>query len=169
MIELIALYFLYEKPQSIYGIKKIASDKFAIYFNLSLGSIHPALKRLENSKYVECKTEYSKGGQKKTVYSITEKGKDYFKDLMIAELPSNPTTSENLIKLKTLFIHYLDDEAQKAILLDITKFYDVLKAKMLKQQSKEKFVDKLQKTFLKQNIDELERKINGLKSLLLNY
>ena len=97
MIELLILIVLLDEKSSIYGIKKKIESLFSLFLKTSFGSLYPALKKLEKNGHITVKTQLSSGGQKKSTYSITNKGKEHFKHLMFEELPANPVAANQIV------------------------------------------------------------------------
>lgn len=77
MINKMILGLLAKKDLTVYDIK-IAMDKsISNFYSNSLGSINPAIKKLEQQELIDCKESVEKSRLKKT-YSITPLGmKDY--------------------------------------------------------------------------------------------
>ena len=53
MIEILILYILSKYDSTIYKVRKLIEEKFFMYASPSLGTINPALKRLETLSCVE--------------------------------------------------------------------------------------------------------------------
>ena len=90
MIELLILYELSKKVLTMYGISKEIRAEFSVLTTPSYGTIKPALNRLEKAGCVKSQKTMSLGGRPSTYYSLTEKGKDELKNLLLAQPVENP-------------------------------------------------------------------------------
>ena len=164
MTDLLILFILQKNKSSIYGIKKEIDSKFCNYFSVSLGAIHPGLKRLEDKQLITLSKQISSGGQRKSTYSITEKGTNHFKDLIQAELPNHPSNAEQLINLKLLALDMLDEKSKKIILTDIARHYEKLKIMATAVLNKIE-ISQHHSSILRQEIKTLEFKIERIALL----
>ena len=64
MIEILILYTINKRENTIYGIRKNIIDIFGAFTKPSIGTIHPALKRLMQANAVTLTERYSEGGRK---------------------------------------------------------------------------------------------------------
>lgn len=172
MTELIILSLLLEGNYTIYRIKKQSEKLFSVCLKLSFGTIYPAVKKLELKKLVTLNEKFSDGGQKSSVYSITEEGKLYFRNLMFEELPENPSVAEQLINVKLLLLDKLAKEDHKVIIDSIIRYYEL---KMLIVQNRINFLAKKQNNsiqsnlklkFFEHHLDKISDEVNWLNSLL---
>lgn len=90
MINLLILYELNKTPLTMYGIAKHIKEEFAVLLTPSIGTIQPALKRLESLGYISSQKYMSKGGRPSTCYAINENGKAALIDELLSEMPDNP-------------------------------------------------------------------------------
>jgi len=127
MIELLTLVVLLEEKCTIYKIKQNIENKYGFFLNISFGSIYPAVKRLEENKYISVKKSISSGGQRSSLYSITNSGKDYFVDLMSEELPDNPLIASQLINIKIMSINKINKEQKDSVKKTITNYLELKK------------------------------------------
>lgn len=91
-IDLIVLGMLIEKPQSAYDLQKdVEYHHFDRWSKISTPSIYKKVIQLEKEGYLT--SEMSNCGKfvNKSIYFITEKGKDYFQKLMTDLSETNPT------------------------------------------------------------------------------
>jgi len=122
MTELLILLILQENNCTIYKIRQDILSKYSIFFSVSLGSIYPALKKLEKKKYVNIRKKISQGGQRSSLYSITDEGKKYLNSLMIQDFPDNPCTANQLITIKLMSLSKFDAEIKEIIKRKILKY-----------------------------------------------
>lgn len=110
MIELLILAVLHDKKNTIYKIKKNIDEKCGIFHQVSFGAIYPIIKKLEENKHILAKKSLSKGGQKSSVYSLSNTGKEHFVNLMKDNTPENISSFQYLISIKLLLLSYLNDQ-----------------------------------------------------------
>lgn len=90
MIELLILFELNKKILTMYGISKEIRQDFSVLTTPSYGTIKPALNRLEKLGTMKTQKTMSSGGRPSTYYSITQKGVDYMKELLLSTPQENP-------------------------------------------------------------------------------
>ncbi len=89
-----------------YEIKKLFEDgTFSGVFDASFGSIYPALNRLAEEGFVDCRAEAQDGRPDKKVYSITARGRDYFIRELSSGIAPDHVRSEFMIAM--IFAHLL--------------------------------------------------------------
>jgi len=165
MIELLILVTLIDEKSTIYRIRQNLEKKYGIFLNISFGSIHPAIKKLESKKLVSAKKSISQGGQRSSVYSITSTGKAYFTELMLDELPENPLLAGQLINIKLMSINYLKDEQKNIVKNSIINYLELRKISSKNLISgQDKNFDDLQIKFINYNIGNQSDFINWIKS-----
>lgn len=166
MVELLILYLLQENKNSTYGLKKLAEERFSTFFKFSFGTIHPALKRLKEKGCLLVKTAISTGGQRKTTYSITKDGYEYYQELLLQELPDNPQLAEQIICIRIMAIEALHKDLKKIILTDIKKYYEIAVSQSKTLLANEYVeLDNIQKGWVNTTIKTYEQKIDWLNSL----
>ncbi len=91
-IDLIILGMLIEKPQSAYDLQKdIEYHHFDRWSKISIPSIYKKVIQLEEKGFLTSEVSNSGKLTNKTIYSITETGKDYFQRLMTDLSETSPT------------------------------------------------------------------------------
>src|SRR6266536_3818644 len=78
MLELAILGLLKESSMHGYNLKKRLSETLGSFWQVSYGSLYPALKRLQRRGAVEMTFPMEDVGRRKNVYRITEKGEALF-------------------------------------------------------------------------------------------
>jgi len=126
MIELLVLGILLDGESTIYGLKQKAKSEFSLLTGASFGSIHPAIKRLEKAGFVSAKNTVSKGGQKSSLFKLTNKGKQKFEEIMKEELPETLYSSHQEAGLKIIFLDKINDDNKKTVLQSVKTFYENL-------------------------------------------
>ena len=82
-IDLVILGIVLEKPQSAYDIQKdVEYHHFSRWTKISVPSIYRKVLQMSEKGYLQ--SDIVKGGKfaDKAIYSITDKGRVYFKELM---------------------------------------------------------------------------------------
>lgn len=74
-IDILLLSIVSQKDTYGYEIVKEINAKSNNLYNMSEGTLYPALKRLENKNLVECYWIDLENGSRRKYYRITEKGK----------------------------------------------------------------------------------------------
>src|ERR671937_1126472 len=82
MLELAILGLLKERAMHGYQLKKRLADTLGSFWQVSYGSLYPALKRLQRQGAVEMIFPREDVGRRKNVYRITEKGEQLFAELL---------------------------------------------------------------------------------------
>lgn len=108
-MELVILGFLMIKSLSQYEIKKALTRNLSPYYSASLGSIQSALKRLIKKELILCKMGLDKG-RKKNIYSLTDKGRAEFFNLMQRDFVSSKFDTDMATRL--FFLGLLDNESK---------------------------------------------------------
>ena len=74
MVEILILYILSKYDATIYKIRKLIQERFFMFSKPSLGTINPALKKLEGLSCVEFESKMTDGGMLSKIYKITPFG-----------------------------------------------------------------------------------------------
>lgn len=98
MQDKIILGILQYRDMTSYDVKKAIENSTAFFYNASMGSIHPALKKLEKTVCVTTNSVVENGRAKK-YYTITEKGRETFSDWLNEGLPLGKFKDETLVRL----------------------------------------------------------------------
>lgn len=158
MQDRIVLGFLLNGGKTGYEIKKMMELTTANFFNTSLGSIYPALKKLEKNKMVKLEEKIEKGRLKK-LYTITPKGKKFFREWLTKDPAPFKIRAEALLKI--FFFSYVTEDIRKKH-IDITMERLEIQMRELKdlqdfgrELSKEVNIDFFQMLCLKYGIDFL--------------
>lgn len=169
MIEILILYVLFNREKTIYSIRKEIIELFGTFTKPSLGTIHPALKRLGEKKYVQFSEKMSEGGKKSSYYSITENGKKHFKELFFAETSENPSLFYNQTQARFATMGILSSEYQALFLNKISKKIDLYKFEV-ENKLKNEYInfDFYQKELLKNTLKEINNLKNFSESLKVN-
>lgn len=107
MLEYIILGFLLKNDLTGYDLKLRMAKSTSFFFDASFGSIYPALKRLEEKKFI-ISQEIKDGGKLKNIYHLQKDGENYFKVWL--QKPVEFTKSKNDFLVKLFFYKYLPRE-----------------------------------------------------------
>ena len=97
-IDMVILGLLSHEDLTGYDIKKRIDGAISFFWKGSFGNIYPALKDMETQGLIT-KIDTSVGGREKTIYHITNSGRDALKDWLKEEQVSNELKYETLLKL----------------------------------------------------------------------
>ena len=166
MIEILILYTIHKREKTIYSIQKEISDIFGFFTKPSIGTVHPALKRLLNAKAVSLTERMSEGGKKSSYYFITKKGYDYFKECFFNTSRDNPSLfyTQLLARLSTMGL--LNIEERKQFLIDASKrveLFQIEVEKILNDPYTE--LDYFQSEVMKKTLNEYKSLKDYLKKL----
>lgn len=154
MIEILILYIINNREKTIYSIRKDIIELFGTFTKPSLGTIHPALKRLLAKKCVQVSDRMSDGGKKSSYYSTTEVGKKYFKELFFSDISENPSLFYNQLQSRFATLSMLTREEKNEFLNETTKMIELFKFD-IDNKLKDEFI----------NLDFYQREL--LKKMLL--
>ena len=107
MQDKIILGMLSLHPMSVYELKKNMDKSTSMFYNTSIGSIHPACQKLHATGLVSCKKDESDKRGKK-IFSITPEGNIFYKDWLKSPLGIGKIKDELLLRL--FFFSDSDDE-----------------------------------------------------------
>ena len=98
-IQTIILGFLMYASMTGYELKNMFAISFSFFSGLSFGSIYPALKKMEQQGLISMRMEIQEGAPNKKIYTITEKGRQAFEELLKEPLQLQKTKSAFLSRL----------------------------------------------------------------------
>jgi DNA-binding PadR family transcriptional regulator len=162
IVELIILFTLKTNGFNIYEIKKFIDDKFSLFYKTSFGTLYPALKKLSQKDYLEMEKKMSEGGQRQSVYKITEKGNRYFNELLISD---NSLLSVQFADIFAVIISgkNIDEDVLQKAKENLVKFFELKKIEMLKFLKTANNQDSLVK-YINIYIDNIDEKIRYLNN-----
>jgi DNA-binding PadR family transcriptional regulator len=114
MLELAILGLLKERAMHGYQLKKRLSDTLGGFWQVSYGSLYPALKRLQREEAVEMIFPREQVGRRKNVYRITEKGEALFAELL--ERAGQDASEDSGFTVRFAFFQYLKPETRIRLL-----------------------------------------------------
>jgi DNA-binding PadR family transcriptional regulator len=162
IVELIILFTLKTNDLNIYEIKKFIDDKFFLFYKTSFGTLYPALKKLSQKDYLEMEKKMSEGGQRQSVYKITEKGNQYFNELLISD---NSLLSVQFADIFAVIISgkNIDEDVLHKAKENLVKFFELKKIEMVKFLKTADNQDRLAK-YINIYIDNIDEKIRYLNN-----
>lgn len=114
MLELAILGLLKERAMHGYQLKKRLADTLGSFWQVSYGSLYPALKRLQRGGSVEMVFPKEDVGRRKNVYRITATGEEMFADLL--ERVGQEATEDSGFQVRFAFFRYLKPETRIRLL-----------------------------------------------------
>ena len=116
MIELAILGLLKEHPMHGYQLSRELGESLGGFWRVSYGSLYPSLRRLEKEGAVESvPSDEERGGRRKNVYRVTEKGEKLFFELL-QETPHDNSTEDTRFRVRLAFFKYLPPETRIRLL-----------------------------------------------------
>lgn len=119
MIELLILYSLKDRQRTLYSLRADIIEKFGAFTKPSVGTIHPALKRLLASNVITKRSDFSQGGKKSTYYDVALHWQKKFRDLFFTPLSDNPTNFFTELQTRISVLSLLDDELKQTFVDDV--------------------------------------------------
>src|SRR5437762_152365 len=114
MLELAILGLLKERAMHGYQLKKRLADTLGSFWQVSYGSLYPALRRLQKQEAVEMIFPKEEVGRRKNVYRITQKGEEIFAELL--ERAGQDATTDDAFSVRLAFFKYLKPETRIRLL-----------------------------------------------------
>ena len=114
MLELAILGLLKDRSVHGYQLKKHLADTLGSFWQVSYGSLYPALKRLQRQGAVEMIFPKDEVGRRKNVYRITPKGEELFAELL--EQAGQEASGDNGFSVRLAFFKYLKPESRIRLL-----------------------------------------------------
>ena len=165
MIELLILYVLSERENTMYGVLKKITDVFGSYTKPSFGAIKPGLNRLEKSGFIRSRKAMSDGGKLSGFYSITTQGREELKKLLLEKVSDNPLQFKSTACIKLSCASYLAQDER-------SKLFDSIKNKALEHKfnaentlNKEKSLTFYQRILLDNTIVEYKNFVALIENL----
>lgn len=131
MQENIILGMLSIHPMSVYELKKNMEKSTAMFYNTSIGSIHPACQKLLKLDLVTCQ-EKSEGKRLKKIFSITQQGRAHYQSWLTSPLALGKIKDELLLRL---FFFSDADEKWKQVVEGYLKEIEQMKHLLEKQKA----------------------------------
>jgi DNA-binding PadR family transcriptional regulator len=114
MLELAILGLLKERSMHGYQLKKRLAETLGSFWQVSYGSLYPALRRLQRDGGVEMIFPREDVGRRKNVYRITDQGEALFRELL--DSTGHEATEDNGFSVRFAFFKYLKPETRIRLL-----------------------------------------------------
>ena len=139
VIAIVASFYAVYKP-NVAKAKHLYSE-FSVLTMPSYGTINPALNRLCKSGCLKSQKTMSKGGRPSVYYSITNEGKNKFKELMLTKPVENPIQFLATSRVKIACCSILDKEEQSILYKQLIQKAEVVlsEAKSIIQNNNKTF------------------------------
>ncbi|MNB68719.1 Transcriptional regulator PadR-like family protein [compost metagenome] len=133
----VILGLLCKEPRSGYDIKQHFEQYFSFFFDASYGTIYPTLTKMEGLELITKESIRQEGKPDKNVYTVTEKGKEHFREYL--ERAAEPELLRSDFLMHLYFGDMADPEAMNGIirlaLEEKKRMYDDLEDKYRKLDS----------------------------------
>jgi DNA-binding PadR family transcriptional regulator len=103
------LGLLQNNPHYGYEIKQKFENSLGEVWPISYGQLYPTLRRLTERGYITKRTESGKKAIDKNVYTITDKGKDLFREWFLKIPKKTPSSIKDEFTLLLLFIEDVEE------------------------------------------------------------
>ncbi len=164
MTEILILYILIKYDATIYKIKKLIDEKFFMYMSPSLGTINPALKKLESLSCVEFESKMSDGGMLSKTYKITSFGQKYLKSLISSFEFKNKAHILNNASILICISDILEDEEKKELFQNCLNNLKILKADIISAvENPYNLYNSTQKGVINSNLAAIDRLIEVIQ------
>ncbi|HJP65468.1 MAG TPA: PadR family transcriptional regulator [Actinomycetota bacterium] len=114
MLEMAILGLLKDRAMHGYQLKKHLADTLGSFWQVSYGSLYPALKRLQKQGAVEMIFPKDELGRRKNVYRITPVGEELFAELL--EQAGQEAAEDNGFSVRLTFFKFLKPESRIRLL-----------------------------------------------------
>ena len=148
-----------------YQLKKRLSDTLGPFWQVSYGSLYPALKRLQREGSVEVVFPREEVGRRKNVYRVTETGERLFSELV--EASGAGDNDDNGFRVRLAFFRYLKPETRIG-LLERRKAYLLDRLADIKNRlsSYRERVDTYTLSLMRHGMDSTEHDIEWLDNMI---
>jgi DNA-binding PadR family transcriptional regulator len=165
MLELAILGLLKERAMHGYQLKKRLADTLGSFWQVSYGSLYPALKRLQREGGVEMIFPKEQVGRRKNVYRITTAGEKLFTELL--EQAGRDSAEDSAFQVRLAFFRYLKPETRIRLLERRRAFLET-RWSTLKQslQSYKERIDNYTLSLMNHELAATETDIRWLEDLI---
>ena len=157
MIELLIMYVVREREKTLYAIRKEIIEIFGVYTVPSIGTIHPALKRLVSLGALSLKERMSDGGKKSSYYSLTKSGLETFKKIFFSTTRDNPSLFYTNVQSRIGTMSMLNEEEKVKFVKEVLKKIELYSLE-IESKLKDEFIelDYYQVQMLKRSLSEFK-------------
>ncbi len=148
-----------------YELKKRLSETLGSFWQVSYGSLYPALKRLLREEAVEMTFPKQEVGRRKNVYRLTKKGEQLFAELL--ERAGQEATEDTAFSVRFTFFRYLKPETRIRLLERRREFLESRWSKLKQSlQSYRERIDNYTLSLMDHELDATESDIRWLDELI---
>lgn len=126
MINLLILYELNKSPLTMYGISRQIKSQFSVFLKPSMGTLQPALKKLESNGFVTSQKLMSPGGRPSICYALTDKGKKALNKEILSPLTENPIQFLVTARIRLCCAEVLNQEDYLALIRQLKRKAETL-------------------------------------------
>ena len=158
MSEIVILYILCRYDATIYKISKIMDEMFFAFLKSSLGTVNPAIKKLQNLGCIELEDKMSQGGMSSKLCSITPVGRNHLKNLLLSFDFTNPSLILNNARIAIFCSDVLSNDEKEEFTKNIQNHLILFKGRTL-EALKNPYINlsEAQKKIAEQRADEAQR------------
>jgi DNA-binding PadR family transcriptional regulator len=165
VLEVAILGLLKERAMHGYELKKRLSETLGSFWQVSYGSLYPALKRLLREEAVEMTFPKQEVGRRKNVYRLTKKGEQLFAELL--ERAGQEATEDTAFSVRFAFFRYLKPETRIRLLERRREFLESRWSKLKQSlQSYRERIDNYTLTLMDHELAATESDIRWLDDLI---
>ncbi len=162
------LGLIYEKPLNAYEIIKILNYmNVKWWFNIADSTVYSTLKTLEKKEYITGTTEKVGNMPDRTVYSLSDKGRDEFQDTLRQSILQFDYDT-NIFSIAAFFLNVFTPDEQQRLLQERLNLLQKYRAGITKQVNPlwENKVSASHAANVKRMIDLVDAEITGTNRLL---
>ena len=170
MIEILILYTIQKRDKTLYTIRKDIIEVFGAYTKPSIGTLHPALKRLYKMGAISLQEKFSPGGKKFSYYGITRHGLDCFKEMFFSTASDNPSLFYTQLQVRFAAMGFLGIDDRRKFIEETGKKID-LYCIDIENRLNDEFLelDYFQREIMKRTLEEMKSVIDYMKKLKVEY
>jgi DNA-binding PadR family transcriptional regulator len=112
MLEIGVLGLLKDRPMHGYELKKRLNFLLGHFWQVSYGSLYPALKRLEKRGAIERFFSSKEKSKRRNVYRLTEEGEQFFQSLLASTGTLSDIEDPDKFSVRMAFFQYMEPEAR---------------------------------------------------------
>lgn len=117
MLEIATLGLLQREPVHGYRLKQTLELFMSGCISVNYGSIYPLLKRLEEAGYIQTLAEeQGEAGSSRKIYSITDKGRDRWRQKMLEHPHESKVNSRSRFMIKFFFFSHLESAERRKLI-----------------------------------------------------
>ena len=151
------MYIVRNREKTLYSIRKEIIEVFGVYTMPSIGTIHPALKRLLAMGALSLKERMSDGGKKSSYYSLTKSGLETFKKIFFSTTRDNPSLFYTNVQSRIGTMSMLNEEEKVKFVKEVLKKIELYSLE-IESKLKDEFIelDYYQVQMLKRSLSEFK-------------